>query len=402
MEFSQAIQLVDQERMYRFVRGMQGVKHPYLCPEKLEVCADKIKAEMEDIGLKVSEHWFSPEKCERKFRNIVGTIGDVCHKPTTVLMGHYDTVPNCPGANDDAIGVTALLEIARVLVRLDNPPPVCFVAVALEECSNPAIFGLEYETALRLGIRDRHGTFTKWQYRVDFEKVNNHAENVFGPTAYADGYRQGLEKYKGELLPEIVEYFNTIIPMFEGLDAWHTLGTFNRMGSFAWIRDALASGQKIRLGISLDEMGTYRYAPQTQRKLGPINFFSLMIGKNRLKESKRDKIGDFVLITGNAKATRYAFGVLRGAKRKDVNLKAGIAILPFSFDMFCKFLPVGLNSDHAGFFQKKLPGLFVFDTANARNCFNHNPGDTVRAIDFDRVEEIVKSVSYMIYKMGGR
>jgi hypothetical protein len=279
---------------------------------------------------------------------------------------------------------------------------VCFVAVALEENSNPTIFGVEYETALRLGIRDKNGSFTKWQHRVDFEKVNNHAENMFGPNTYAQGFKQGLEKYQGELSAVIIEYFNTVIPMFEGLDAWHTLGTLNRMGSFAWIRDALAGGQKIRLGISLDEMGTYRYTPQTQRKLGPIDFFSLMIGKNRLKESKRDKIGDFALITGNARATRYAFGVLRGAKRKDVNLKSGVAIMPFSFDMFCRFLPFGLNSDHAGFFQKKLPGLFIFDTANARNCFNHNPGDTVRAIDFDRVEEIVKSVAFMIYKMGGK
>ncbi|MFT7464839.1 MAG: aminopeptidase YwaD [Pseudohongiellaceae bacterium] len=46
------------------------------------------------------------------------------------LSAHYDTVPLCPGANDNSSGVAALLEIARLLTR--HPPErtvrLCFFA----------------------------------------------------------------------------------------------------------------------------------------------------------------------------------------------------------------------------------------------------------------------------------
>lgn len=50
------------------------------------------------------------------------------------LVAHHDTVPGTPGADDNASGVAALLEVARVLA--DAPPPersVRFVFVAMEE-----------------------------------------------------------------------------------------------------------------------------------------------------------------------------------------------------------------------------------------------------------------------------
>ena len=34
---------------------------------------------------------------------------------TIVLMAHYDSVPNAPGAGDDGAAVAALLEVARIV-----------------------------------------------------------------------------------------------------------------------------------------------------------------------------------------------------------------------------------------------------------------------------------------------
>jgi hypothetical protein len=51
-----------------------------------------------------------------------------------VLVGaHYDSVPGCPGADDNASAVAALLSCARVFAERGTEAPVCFVAFNREE-----------------------------------------------------------------------------------------------------------------------------------------------------------------------------------------------------------------------------------------------------------------------------
>jgi Zn-dependent M28 family amino/carboxypeptidase len=53
--------------------------------------------------------------------------------PHVVVGAHLDTVPQAPGANDNASGVAGVLELAR-LAAADPPPlPVVFIAFAAEE-----------------------------------------------------------------------------------------------------------------------------------------------------------------------------------------------------------------------------------------------------------------------------
>lgn len=53
--------------------------------------------------------------------------------PVILIGAHYDSVPDSPGADDNASAVAALLEIARMLS--ENPPagPVILMGFALEE-----------------------------------------------------------------------------------------------------------------------------------------------------------------------------------------------------------------------------------------------------------------------------
>ncbi|MDY6940067.1 MAG: M20/M25/M40 family metallo-hydrolase [Cyanobacteriota bacterium] len=52
----------------------------------------------------------------------------------TILLGaHYDTVPNSPGADDNATGVAAVLEIARLLANVDTPRTLELVFFDSEE-----------------------------------------------------------------------------------------------------------------------------------------------------------------------------------------------------------------------------------------------------------------------------
>lgn len=58
--------------------------------------------------------------------------------PVLLAGAHYDTVPGSPGADDNASGVAALLEISGRLARERLSRPVRFVAFANEE---PPLFG---------------------------------------------------------------------------------------------------------------------------------------------------------------------------------------------------------------------------------------------------------------------
>ena len=48
-----------------------------------------------------------------------------------MVAAHFDSVPNCPGADDNASGVAVMLEVARLLSRLKLP--VGFIAFNAEE-----------------------------------------------------------------------------------------------------------------------------------------------------------------------------------------------------------------------------------------------------------------------------
>jgi hypothetical protein len=54
-------------------------------------------------------------------------------KPHLVVGGHLDTVPNTPGANDDASGPAVILELARLARITPTKMPVVFVAFGAEE-----------------------------------------------------------------------------------------------------------------------------------------------------------------------------------------------------------------------------------------------------------------------------
>ncbi len=67
-------------------------------------------------------------------RNLAAEIRGSERPDEIVLVGaHYDSVMGCPGANDNATGVAALLEIARLLVDQRPDRTIRFVAFVNEE-----------------------------------------------------------------------------------------------------------------------------------------------------------------------------------------------------------------------------------------------------------------------------
>ncbi|MDE2823925.1 MAG: M28 family metallopeptidase [Chloroflexota bacterium] len=67
-----------------------------------------------------------------------GTAGE---GRVVVLGGHYDTVPNVPGANDNGSGIATLLTIAREIADREYPFTVRFIAFGAEELG---LYGSNY------------------------------------------------------------------------------------------------------------------------------------------------------------------------------------------------------------------------------------------------------------------
>lgn len=113
-----------------------------------------IKSEMERYSansggrLNVEFHRFMQEPSNRipqelEIVNVVGTLegSDPNDDRVFVVSGHYDSratnvmdaVSEAPGANDDASGTAAVMEMARIMSQYDFPATLVFLAVAGEE-----------------------------------------------------------------------------------------------------------------------------------------------------------------------------------------------------------------------------------------------------------------------------
>ena len=70
----------------------------------------------------------------RTYRNLVAELTGAEEAQKVLVVGaHYDTVPDSPGADDNASGVAGLLGLARALAAEPLKKTVRFVAFALEE-----------------------------------------------------------------------------------------------------------------------------------------------------------------------------------------------------------------------------------------------------------------------------
>jgi Zn-dependent M28 family amino/carboxypeptidase len=123
---------VSVDRIREHIRALEGIRHPIVAPEALEQAADYAYAALVSLGYDVEPHLFS--QGGREFRNIVASRAGLRRPEERFLVvAHYDTVEDSPGADDNASGVAVLLESARVLAPARFDRTVQFIAVNLEE-----------------------------------------------------------------------------------------------------------------------------------------------------------------------------------------------------------------------------------------------------------------------------
>ena len=125
-------------------------------PEAMAAAAAYIQERFEDAGYTVNAQPFNSRGLT--VNNIEAVLpGHGAADEIIVVGAHYDSVADCPGANDNASGVAALLELARVLAGSTLSRSVRFVAFANEEA--PFFYGDEMGSnlyAARAQAQDEH------------------------------------------------------------------------------------------------------------------------------------------------------------------------------------------------------------------------------------------------------
>jgi Zn-dependent M28 family amino/carboxypeptidase len=127
------------ERHVEALAGRIGERNVWR-PEALAAAAGYIRQTLEEAGYAVSVQSFASRGVSVGNLEVV-LPGHGKAEEIIVVGAHYDSVPGSPGANDNASGVAALLELARLFAGTTLPRSVRFVAFANEEA--PFFYGDE-------------------------------------------------------------------------------------------------------------------------------------------------------------------------------------------------------------------------------------------------------------------
>lgn len=123
-----------QERLYSDVAFLSGIRpyRNYRNPGSLNMAADHISLEFKKAGLEPEEQLWTAR--DREYRNVIAAYRP--YELRRLIVGaHYDVAGNQPGADDNASGISGMLETARLVT--ENMPDtgygIDFVAYCLEE-----------------------------------------------------------------------------------------------------------------------------------------------------------------------------------------------------------------------------------------------------------------------------
>ena len=123
---------VSLNRIRGHIKALEGPRHPVAAPEALERAADYIAGYLQRLGYEMSEHRF--HESGREFRNVIATRPGLFRpEQRVVVLAHFDTVADSPGADDNASGVALLLELAEVLQPFRFERTIHLIGVNLEE-----------------------------------------------------------------------------------------------------------------------------------------------------------------------------------------------------------------------------------------------------------------------------
>ena len=150
----------------------------------------------------------------------------------------------------------------------------------------------------------------------------------------------------------------------------------DEMGSFIYAGRCKARGDKIPVMISLETIGYFSDAPNSQSYPSPgLGIFY-------------PKVGNFIGFVGNVRSRSLLRRVI-AAFRKYAKIPSEGAALP-------SFIPGVSWSDQRSFWRHGYPGIMVTDTAPFRYPYYHSAEDTPDKLDYDRFALVVSGMEKVI------
>src|SRR5918994_3130718 len=134
------------ERAFSHVELIAERPHPVGSPANAEV-RDYLVGQLEDLGLRppvqeaTSARTMEGTASMARVHNIHAQIPGSSPTGHVVLVAHYDSVPNAPGAADDGAGVAAILEIARAITS--GSPPRNDIDIVFTDAEEPWLLGAQ-------------------------------------------------------------------------------------------------------------------------------------------------------------------------------------------------------------------------------------------------------------------
>lgn len=100
--------------------------------QNLQAAANYIETNFKKLGYAVSKQTFMVGNLS--VNNVIAEHRGTSHPEEIIIIGaHYDTVLYSPGADDNASGVAAIIEMARLLIDTETNRTLRFVAFVNEE-----------------------------------------------------------------------------------------------------------------------------------------------------------------------------------------------------------------------------------------------------------------------------
>jgi Zn-dependent M28 family amino/carboxypeptidase len=365
---------------------LEGTRHPIDTPERLKDAADYIHDEFENYGLHVSEQVFGLKGFDGSFRNIEGSLNDE-NDAQLLIVSHYDTVENCPGANDDASGVAVMLETARVLAEELSVRNVRFVSFTLEEL-NPAYVVRIREMMRRLGLTDSNGRYTSLHTHVALRKLHElHRKHWSAGKSSFEAFMEAARQLEGQIAEPELKYAHEAAELQKGIDGISWIGETGDVGSAFWVKNALRTNMKFNGALCLDTAGYTSDKEHSQTY--PAAMDPKMAETQGVSSAS---VGDFLSVVADANSTHLleAFSSQVGSGR--VGLPTACLQVPFSFEQIASSMRDLIRADHATFWQQRIPALFLTDTADLRYPFYHTPADTIEKLDFNFMTKVCKAV----------
>ncbi len=389
MNNNTSLNQISIDEIYKTVVDLEGPKYPLDNMDALNDAGEYIVNKLKSYNIETEEQEFFVKGMKEPFRNIIGYIGDKS-KPAIVLGSHYDTVRDCPGANDNLSAVAVSLEIARVLSQMDNPPTVIIAAFTLEE-KHPGLNKAIEDKLFNCGIHDELHRFTTAQMLKFSQKIKGLIfKEVRQLKKYNQVYREIFEELENSLQDDEIKYLKIMIEVFDNFESEYTNGRLTySIGSQEFVKKIREENIQVSNIINYDSLGWISNQANTQKKL-PLG--GEIIPFVKLHKTEMNKtIGNFIGVMCDKNSQNIFDEFLKHCRCSEIDIPYFGLPIPLDYNDIKRHMMDTLRSDHAPFWQAGIPGIFITDTANFRSNYYHTGADTSNRLDYESLKKIASA-----------